>query len=237
MTYQAPEVPEEAALWTGRTSNDKTDDVPTMAIGRTREESKASCQGCPMLDSSECYAQNGTVAMGHASMVKAYANDEAPEHRYSLKRALSNRSVRAKMARLGSIGDPGALPGSYLARVIDTLTGEGLDPVGYTHHWRGRPDLAGLLMASCETMGEADQAIREGFRAAVVVAWDWTENRFKTPEGNPGIVCPAILKPGLVTCNTCRLCNGAKAGPVIAFPDHGPKVRHLIRRLKKEQSK
>lgn len=229
MTYKAPKVPQEAALYTATTSNRKTGNVPTMAIGRTRQESKDSCVGCPFLDSGECYAQGGTVAMGHNSMVKGYARK--PE-RYSLKRALANRLASAKMVRLGSIGDPGALPGGYLADVLDAITEEGLDPVGYTHHWRGRPDLAGLLMASVETLAQADEAIRAGFRAAVVLPWNWNDQRFTTPEGNTGIVCPAILKPDVVTCNNCRLCNGAKAGPVIGFPDHGPKVRHLIRKLK-----
>ena len=229
MTYKAPQVPQESALYTATTRNRKTGNVPTMAIGRTRQESKDSCAGCPFLDTGECYAQNGTVAMGHNSMVKGY--QKKPE-RYSLKRALANRLASAKMVRLGSIGDPGALPGGYLADVLDAITEEGLDPVGYTHHWRGRPDLAGLLMASVETLAQADQAIRAGFRAAVVLPWNWTDQRFKTPEGNAGIVCPAILKPDVVTCNTCRMCNGAKAGPVIGFPDHGPKVRHLIRKLK-----
>ena len=236
MTYEAPQVPEEAALWTETTSNTKTGPVPTLAIGRTREESKASCVGCKHLTNKTCYAQNGTVAMGHNAMVKAYAKDPEPERRYSLRRALANRRLSAKMVRLGSIGDPGALPGGYLARVLDVIKGEGLDPVGYTHHWRGRPDLAGLLMASVDTLHEADEAIRAGFRAAVVLPWDWKARRFTTPEGHVGIVCPAILKPDVVTCNTCRLCNGAKAGPVIGFPDHGPKVRHLIRKLKRSKN-
>jgi hypothetical protein len=229
MTYKAPQVPQEAALYTATTSNRKTGNVPTMAIGRTRQESKDSCKGCSLLDSGDCYAQYGTVAIGHSSTVKGY--EKKPE-RYSLKRALSNRLASAKMVRIGSIGDPGALPGGYLADVLDAITGEGLDPVGYTHHWRGRPDLAGLLMASCETLQEADQAVRAGFRAAAVVPWDWAKQRFKTPDGNPAVICPAILEPDVVTCNNCRLCNGAKAGPVVVFPDHGPKVQHLIRKLK-----
>ena len=236
--YIAPTVDDEAALFTGTTSNKKTGNVPTMAIGRTREESKRSCVGCPLLDSGDCYAQNGTVAMGHASMSRSYARlpEEEARRKYSIRRALANRLGSARMARLGSIGDPGALSHGFLAGVIDAITSERLDPIGYTHHWRGRPDLAGMLMASVDSLEEADQAIDRGFRAAAVVPAEWkddpTKQRIKTPAGNPAIICPAILEPKRVTCNTCRLCNGAKSGPVVMFPDHGPKTRSANRKIK-----
>jgi len=214
-------------MWTASTKNRKTHDVPTMAVGSTRSESKASCEGCPLLESGDCYAQYGTPAMGHASMIRAAAKGRD----YSLRAALGAAKRSARMARFGSIGDPGALPYDYLVQAANACRKAGLDVVGYTHHWRVKPRLAGLLMASCDSLDEVDRALAMGFRAAVVLPWDHV-GRFTTANGAKGIVCPAMVKEGL-TCNQCRLCDGSKRGPVIGFPNHGPKVQHKLRKRDK----
>ncbi len=225
------QVGQDAAMWTGTTKNRKTGDVPTLAIGRTRQQSLESCKGCKQLETGECYAQFGTPAMGHNSMIKAAAKGKD----YSLKAALKQSKRSAKMARFGSIGDPGALPHSYLIKAADACRKAGLDVVGYTHHWRTKPKLAGLLMASCDDISEADAALAMGYRVAVVLPWDHV-GKFTTPNGAKGIVCPAMVKEGL-TCNECRLCDGSKRGPVIGFPNHGPKVQHLLRKRDKLKTK
>jgi len=216
-----PTVNDSAALWIKGSTNTKTGDVPTMYIGRTREESKASCKGCPMLEDGTCYAQFGTPAIAHSGMAKAHARGKD----YTLETALGGSRRAAKMARLGAIGDPGALSLRYLKRAVAKIRGMGMDAIGYTHHWRGRPDLAGVLMASCDTIAQADEAMAMGYRAAVVLDVNHGSASFTTPNGAKGIVCPAIKAPGKVTCNTCRLCDGSKPGPIIGFPDHGPKSR------------
>ena len=216
-----PTVNDSAALWVSTGRNSKTGPVPALHIGRTREESKASCKGCPMLEDRTCYAQFGTPAIGHSAMVKAHARGKD----YSLETALAGSLRKAKMVRLGAIGDPGALSLRYLKRAVAKIRGMGMDAVGYTHHWRGRPDLAGVLMASCDTIAQADEAMAMGYRATVVLAANHGAASFTTPNGAKGIVCPAIKAPGKVTCNTCRLCDGSKPGPIIGFPDHGPKSR------------
>lgn len=231
---QGPNVPASAAMWTASTKNRKTGDVPTMAVGSTREQSLDSCEGCALRPkkrggNGKCYAQGGTPAMGHSSMIRAAANGAT----YTLQRALSGAKRSAKMARFGSIGDPGALPLEYLNKAANACRNAGLDVVGYTHHWRVKPALAGLLMASCDDISQVDQALAMGFRAAVVLPWDHV-GRFTTPNGAKGIVCPAMVKEGL-TCNDCRLCDGSKRGPVIGFPDHGPTVQHLVRKRKRDQ--
>ncbi len=65
-----PTVPATAAMWTGTTTNTKTGDIPTLWVGSTREESQASCKGCPLLENG-CYAQGGTPSMAHSSMIRA----------------------------------------------------------------------------------------------------------------------------------------------------------------------
>lgn len=225
-----PTVPATAAMWTGTTKNTKTGDVPTLWVGSTREESKASCKGCPLLDSGDCYAQFGTPSIGHGSMIRAARKGK----RYTLKAALQTSKRSAKMARFGAIGDPAALPMQYLRKAIKAVRSVGLDPVGYTHHWRSKPELAGVFMASCDSLEDCDNAIAMGYRAAVVLPWDH-KGKFTTPQGAKGIVCPAMAaeeKGKSVTCNDCRLCDGSKSGPVIGFPNHGPKDSHKRRAAK-----
>ena len=247
------QVTADAAMWTGTSNNRKTGDVPTLAIGRTREQSLDSCEGCRMRPkerggNGECYSQNGgLVTKGHGSMIRAADRWDklTPEEQaaiplkkrrdYSLKTALQQSTRSAKMARFGSIGDPGALPLDYITKAIAAVRKAGLDPVGYTHHWRDKPELAGVFMASCDDLSEVDDALSQGFRAAVVLPWDH-EGKFTTPGGAKGIVCPAMVKQGL-TCNDCRLCDGSKRGPVIGFPNHGKHVQHLLRKRDKLKTK
>ncbi len=225
------QVTADAAMWTGTTKNVKTGNVPTLWVGKTREQSYDSCKGCKLLETKDCYAQFGTPSMAHKSMIRAA--DKGKD--YSLKQALMDSRRSAKMARFGAIGDPGALPLDYITKAIAAVRKAGLDPVGYTHHWRDKPELAGVFMASCDDLSEVDDALAKGFRAAVVLPWDH-EGKFTTPGGAKGIVCPAMVKQGL-TCNDCRLCDGSKRGPVIGFPNHGPQVQHLLRKRDKLKTK
>jgi len=219
-------------LCTANSTNTKTGNVPSIWIGATRKESIQSCVdvGCPLLhkkaggqgggDNNLCYAQHGTPKMAHATMCKSAANGKD----YSLSNAILHGSRAAKMVRVGAIGDPAALSPIDSAYIRQTIKRAGLSLVGYTHgwmmktarHWRGS------LMASCDTLEQADQAIAHGWRAAVVLPYDHTERKITTPDGHTVIVCPAILQPEIVTCNNCRLCDASIPGPVIGFPDHGP---------------
>ena len=227
-------LPIAAALWLSGSNNRKTGNVPTLWIGRTLEETRASCDGCPLRPSPDggnghCYAY-GSPQRALRSIQRAAAKD--PE-RYTVNRALVDSKRSAKMARLGALGDPGRLPLDYLKKSIRKVRAIGLDAVGYTHHWRDLPSLAGWLMASCDDLDQVDGALAAGWRVAVKVPWDFLGDggtgRFKTPGGAAGIVCPAVKTDNGITCNDCRLCDGSKSGPVIAFPSHGPKFSHKLR--------
>jgi len=214
------DVSEKAALWIGTTKNRKTGNIPTLFVGRTRKESQKSCTGCPLLKKGNCYSQNGIVAIAHSSMAKAVKRGKD----YSLKRALKDRKVTAKAARFGAIGDPASLGIDYVKKAVSYIQKAGLTPIGYTHHWRKKPEFAGVLCGSVESLSEADQAIDQGFQATVVLSHDHKDLVFYTPKGRKGIVCPAISKADKgITCNDCRLCTG-KQKIVIGFPDHGPKT-------------
>ena len=105
---------------------------------------------------------------------------------------------------------------------------EGIGILGYTHSWKqGHAEKIwkGYLLASCDNMKEADEALDKGWRVSVVLPHGFVgegkkQNTFTTPKGRKGIVCPAMVTNGLVDCNTCLLCVGQKPGPVIGFPNH-----------------
>ena len=215
-------------LWTPDTKNPKTGDVPTGWIGATRSQCMDSCKAvaCPLLPKAEggdgqCYAWHGLPNRAFSSMVKARARGKV----YDLAHALASRRASARMVRLGALGDPSACSPLAAAFIASRVRAAGLVLVGYTHGWRTADHWRGRLMASCDTLAEADQAGALGWRSCVVLPRDHEGRRFTTPAGQTGVVCPAQIKPGVVTCNTCRLCDGSARGPVIGFIDHGPASR------------
>lgn len=214
--------------YTSRSKNTKTGDVPTAFAGSTYKETCASCQGCPLFNAeqpgkSNCYSHSGTGAMSAKSVFRAVARGK----KYDIITALKSKHKDAKMVRFTAIGDPARADRSRLLADMMTVKAQGLDVVGYTHFWQDNPDLAGKLMASCESTAQVIKAISMGFRATVVVSWDHLVKgggrRFKVGD-HTAIVCPAQIEGARVTCNECRLCDGSKSGPVIAFLDHSPKA-------------
>jgi hypothetical protein len=213
-------------LWTSRSNNRKTGNVPNAWIGLSREEAEDSCSGCSMLDKG-CYAHHGSVLIGSMSVTRAAKKN--PEG-YTLQTALKERHKKAKMVRVTALGDIGRGGKELADTIVDTVRETGLALVGYTHHWREQ-DVAdswkGRLMASCEDLSDADLAADAGWRAAAVVMSDHPRVS-KTPAGRTVIVCPAQLKDDYsVTCNSCRLCNASARGPVIAFRAHGNNLKSV----------
>ena len=206
-------------LWAARSRNRKTGDVPTAWIGATQAEAKASCSGCPLLDDGRCYSWSGATQLAAGSTRKSA--ERQPE-RYTMGAALAQRVASARMIRVTGLGDIGRSGRTLADEIVATAARVGLAVVGYTHHWReaGVAEAwRGRLMASTETLADADRAAREGWRASVVVPKDYPRLG-KTPEGRTVVVCPEQVT-GRVTCNDCRLCDASKAGPVIAFREHG----------------
>ncbi len=221
---------EATGLWLGTTKNTKTGDVPTLWVGATREESKATCEGCSLLDSKGCYAQYQTQSFGHSAMVKARARGK----RYTFEGAMATRRITARMARFAAIGDPSRINHPTLRRWIGAVTAAGLRPIGYTHHWRDPINawLQDHFMASADSLTEADEALDAGWAATAVVPADFTGGT--TPKGRKAIVCPAIAAQRAgrkLTCNQCRMCHPKSTTAikhrltVIVFPDHGPRAR------------
>ena len=224
-------------LYSPRSRNTKTDDVPHVFVGVTEEQTLASCRmaGCQLRTKDraarkgcrKCYFWAGRSAVAKRSMDRAHARGKD----YSRERALSGRLARTRMVRFGAGGD-------HVAAVPETVESarifrkEGLDVIGFEHAWRqARAQLLrSILLASCDSLEETDEAITMGWKPATLLPQSthgvllrgqkYTgEPRFLTPAGHPGLVCPA-QRNGRVTCNTCRRCDALKPGPVVGFIQH-----------------
>lgn len=221
-------------LWLAQTKNSKTSNVPTAFIGKTRRETLMSCQGCEQLENKNCYAWFGTVSWALAHIQKTYKKD--PE-RYTFLNAMAHRDPAARMVRIAAIGDPFRAAFRDIQSAFQLTKQMGLAFVGYTHFHKEKAaeKLRSMFMASCDSVEEADDAVKRGWRATTIIPYDFKEKRFTTPGGNIAVVCPAQTKPKDITCNTCLLCDASRDTrfQVIAFKDHGPKVRNQIRQMKK----
>jgi hypothetical protein len=136
--------------------------------------------------------------------------------------------VAGLAVRLGSYGDPAAVPANIWARLILRAKSR----TGYTHQWAGAFPAAranayrarGYLMASCDSESDYSDAVDLGFRAFMV-----------TPKGDatprPGLMlCPASheheARTGKRTeCAKCGACSGASGKgermPSVFIPAHG----------------
>lgn len=101
--------------------------------------------------------------------------------------------------RLGSYGDPGAVP----VKVWDALTRGASGWTGYTHQWRRFPSLSRFCMASCDTEADRIEAVRRGWRTFTVLP-------IGSEPAPDDVRCPASEEAGkLTTCANCRLCAGS----------------------------
>jgi hypothetical protein len=123
-----------------------------------------------------------------------------------------------RLVRIGSYGDPAAVPLAIWTAMLSKSAGH----TGYTHQWRTFPELAAIVMASCDTAGDRVAAKMLGFRTfRVVKSAEALETRERIE-----VVCPASDERDNVTnCASCRACGGttAKARADIVIAVHGSK--------------
>lgn len=124
------------------------------------------------------------------------------------------RLGHARTIRLGSYGDPAAVP-FWIWR---SLTHAAAWSMGYTRQWRTcHTELSRLCMASVESATERAEAKSLGWRTFRVRTAD-------APLGDYEIVCPASAEAGKrTTCENCRACSGTggKARADVAIMAHG----------------
>jgi hypothetical protein len=218
-----------------RSGNVKTGDVPTVWVGRNRAQSLASCDGCALLASGDCYAQYGTPLLGQSS-IAATAAKRKSWRTYAITYALKHRARSARMVRFSALGDVARADAKQVREAIRETIAAGLAVVGYTHFWREKRAayLRGRLMASVSGETEAREANDQGWRAAMVMPAG-TTGTLRNDDGSVfAVECPAIAAARFgksFTCNDCAstrrgaLCDASIDAPNVYFADHGPKAR------------
>ena len=154
-----------------------------------------------------CYV---SIGQGPATVWKTYLAGGYPRATLAELGALG----RGRMVRLGTYGDPAAVPTLYWA----LLTAHSAGHTGYTHQWLIRPELRGLCMASVDSDAERQLAQAMGWRTfRVAMPGDIARARGE-------VVCPASAESGArTTCADCGLCAGASSGYTksVAIAAHG----------------
>jgi len=222
-------------LWTTgvHSQNAKTGKIPT-AYPADLSQAWESCAGCPLRevkraqkgkrgfhsdpDNPACYFWTGQGRIGVKNMQTA----QKKGRNYSLASALYNRLKSARAVRMSGGGDPAACDRVEYLEMEAAVRAEGLSWLDYTHFWKSTGAwLRGHAIASCDSWAEAREAVSRGWRAAVHVPERMLEERQGVKDGLRYTLCPAQRKPGVITCNDCRLCDATKpACDVIVFINH-----------------
>ena len=132
--------------------------------------------------------------------------------------AFPHRALRGKRIRLGSYGDPAAVPFNTWRRVFaQRLAGW----TGYTHQWHDPrfTRLRNYLMASVDSPEETLEAWHQGWRTFRV-------RRQDDPIMRGEVTCPASDEAGKrTTCAKCVLCAGQRTdAKSIVIMAHGYKA-------------
>jgi hypothetical protein len=152
------------------------------------------CGTCPFRD-GRCYVQIGQApaAIYHAYHRGLYPRGTAAD--------LAGRAVR-----FGAYGDPAAAPVALWRSIASVASSR----TGYTHSWKRRPALRGLVMASCESPEDAARARSLGWGVFRVLSPSEQKSR-----GEATCLAVAAGKQ----CADCTLCDGRALSVVI--PAHG----------------
>jgi len=199
------------------------DDVEPHTALKTGQDASVcgDCKHRPALGGA-CYVR---TFQGPLSVYRAFHRGNYP----TADAALVAPLVAGRMVRLGTYGDPMAVP----AQVWEDLTAQAAGRTGYSHQWRNeavgadqRQRVMRLCMASADSIAEAAIAHASGLRYFRIRTAD-------EPVGKREFACPASEEAGKrKTCADCGACDGsqrggAKASPVIVV--HGPLASRFAR--------
>jgi hypothetical protein len=181
---------------------DNTDPIRAARSGAD----EAICGGCPHRGTDgklgSCYVN---LIQGPLGVWRAVKSGTYPR----FNRTKHLRLFRNRLVRLGTYGDPAAVP----LNVWETILSAAAGWTGYTHQWRKcDPGFARFCMASVETATQAEKAKQLGYRTYRV--------RLEGDPLLPGeFQCPASAEEDYrLTCEECLACNGRKSSPHAASP-------------------
>ena len=172
------------------------------------------CGDCPLRPihkgATRCYVR---VYQAPLSVWNAYQRGRYAVPGVDFDAALLPQLFAGLSFRIGSYGDPAAIPSS----VWKTATRRVKNRTGYTHQWRRiGVGLKNLCMASADSESDVATATAKGWRTFRV-------RKHAAPTLKTESICPASKEGGQrVQCNTCGLCKGATiAARNIVIADHG----------------
>lgn len=191
--------------------------------------SQTTCpQTCPLLGNG-CYAESGNVGI---HMRKLQGRDPDQENRDEADWIIHHRGRNP--LRLHVIGDVAHWSHAYrLGRAAKYWRG----PIwAYTHNWAAVARSVWQrisVLASCETLKQAKQALRMGYAPALVVSAHPLDGKAHVKEGLTLIPCPAQTRNR--TCIQCKLCWNdrqlRRRNAVITFAAHGARTNVVIKLL------
>lgn len=162
-----------------------------------------------------CYVNLG---QGPSQVFKAYSAGKYPTATTPEQIAALGKG---RMVRLGTYGDPAAVP----AIIWDSLLQHSTGHTGYTHQHQTSSAAANYsrMMYSADTPAEAAAAHRKGFRTFRVIPVQDYSSKGTAALLNNEILCPASKENDRgVTCSQCKLCTGSSStGKSIAIVAHG----------------
>lgn len=197
----------------------RADIAPTLAIKQGQDSS--ICGDCKHRGDGTGKGRTCYVNVGQGPLV-VWKTFRAGKYPTAYNRTLIGRK---RLVRIGTYGDPAAVPAHVWAELLAESTGH----TGYTHQWRNRPDLAKYCMASADSEVEAIDARLIGWRTFRVALPGHVAKLDRES------VCPASAEAGKkLTCETCLACNGAgtnRKGSIVIQAHGGTAVMANVKRL------
>ncbi len=154
-------------------------------------------RGIPTADPARKQAKDRTcyVNLGQGVLItyRAFLRGVYPD---AQTRAARSAIGRGRMVRVGTYGDPGAVP----SEVWDDLLCDAQGWTAYTHRTGWRPELA---MQSADSLEQARSLWQIGARTFRVI---WKGEQI---DATREVLCPASKEAGRrTTCAACKLCAG-----------------------------
>lgn len=179
-------------------------------------------RGTPSADPAKKTAEGRTcyvnLGQGPNQVFKAYSAGKYPT---ATTPAAITATGKGRMIRLGTYGDPAAVPSA----IWDALLAEASGHTGYTHQHKTGSAHANYrrMMYSADSIQDAQQAHAKGYRTfRVIPVQDYTTKGTAAILQNE-ILCPASKENDKgITCSQCKLCTGSTStGKSIAIVAHG----------------
>lgn len=206
------------AIATVRSQNAKTGDMIQTWILNAEEDpltttktgsDQAVCGQCPHRHylGGGCYV---TPWQAPSNIYKSWKDG-----RYPIANKRHINRLRGRAIRLGSYGDPAAVPFSVWKSLIDVAS----FTTGYTHQPDTSEDLLSYAMVSVESEDQAAFWQAKGYRTFRIKSQG--EDKLAGE-----IVCPASVSAD-VQCIDCGICNGGTKGSNVVIDAHGSRKKRV----------